>query len=104
MFTLQVVPASLSLEATSLSGPGLMDAVAGIPVYLTTAPRDAFGNVWGKGPLKLQASAVLRPASIILPNEVAVLPVTTANNADGSFLLSILSDEVSILVGDHFTI
>ena len=94
---MQVLPASLNAEATSFSGPGLQNAVAGSPVYLTVAPRDSYGNVCNKGPVDLQASAMLLPADAVLPNLRATLPVNIANNLDGSFLLSVTSEQVEFL-------
>ena len=91
---MQVLPASLNLEATSISGPSLKAAVAGRPIYLTVAPKDHFGNVWAKGPLDLQASASLVPAERIFPDENGSLPVSIENNNDGSLLLSVSSQKV----------
>lgn len=96
-FVVQVLPASLNAEATSFSGPGLQNAIAGSPAYLTVAPRDAYGNVCSKGPVELQASAMLLPADAVLPNKRATLPVNIANNLDGSFLLSVTSEQVNLL-------
>jgi hypothetical protein len=44
-YTLQIVAAELSFDATTVTGPGLTENTADIPSLLTLTPRDAHGNI-----------------------------------------------------------
>lgn len=92
---LQVVPAALDLEATSLSGLGLLAGHAGEEVKLTVIPRDSYGNVWREGPLTLLAAATLIPFESSTLNDRMALPVTITSMATGMMQLSLLSEKVA---------
>ena len=91
---MQVVPAALDVEASSLASAGSSDVVAGEPLTFVLTPRDSLGNTWNAGPLDVQAYAVLYPAEPSTANQRLVLPVSVSGEGSGSLQLSVVSEKV----------
>ena len=89
------MPASLDLEASSLSGLGLLSGVAGSKIYLTVVPRDTFGNVWRQGPLDFQAEATMKPYNASVIDSNLPVPVSVTDTSSGTAQVSFVSDKVS---------
>lgn len=91
---MQVLPAALNAESSSLSGLGNLSGLAGTPLILTITPRDTFGNTWTQGPLNVQASAFLEPFKSSSLSERIAVAVAVNPTASGEIQLRMVSEEV----------